>query len=454
MKNLLTLLCTILILSASAFAQNDIRKINFQNFTYDADYCGGEGERKITVKDGKFFEEKKVDDFTERIYFSVVDATFGDLDGDSVDEAVVLSICNMGGTGNFSEAYIYKLVNGKPVRKMTVLGGDRAFGGLREARVENGLLVIESNDAGKLGGACCPEFVVTNTYRFDGKSIKEVGKSTSRELYPSTRISFDKGAFGKKMRVKMSADEQLKRFKIGAGSGQMLMVTAGSGAKLRLRTGDAQVLEEDTSLVAKLKKTGNYVFEISNFTGRDIDFTMSVTIKNTGYTYTKPAVSTSTPQKIESVYTDLAVEKCKALDSNPDEGEGYRGECAGVGDYKLEVLEGDLRQTINVVQKNSGDKWELDLWSVVSPQFSALGEKAEWRIRKQNGIVKPHSLIVRYNVSEDPEDSSKMTSYLVVSKIKGESVCVTDIIKPVKGQNLVARKAADGSGSKPCLTRR
>ena len=454
MKNLIFILCTTLILSASVFAQNNIRKINFQNFTYDADYCGGEGERKITVKDGEFFEEKKVDDFTERMFFSVFGVTYGDLDGDSKDEAVVLSICNMGGTGNFSEAYIYKLVNGKPVRKMTLVGGDRAFGGLRETRVENGLLVVESNDAGKLGGACCAEFAVTNTYRFDGKTLKEIGKSTSRELYPSTRISFEKGAFGKKLRIKMSAIEQLKRFKIGGASGQTLMVTAGPDAKLRLRTGDARVLEEDTSLVAKLNKTGDYVFQLSNYTDRDIEFTMSVTIKNSGYTYTKPAASTSTLQKIESVYTDLAVEKCKSLDSDLDGGEGYRGECPGVGDYKLEVLEGDLRQTINVVQKNSGDKWELDLWSVVSPQFSALGEKVEWRVRKQNGVLRPLALIVRYNASEDPEDSSKLTSYLVVSKIKGEFVCVTDIIKPMKGQNLAARKAADASGSKPCLKRR
>ncbi|NNF00687.1 MAG: hypothetical protein HKN25_16850, partial [Pyrinomonadaceae bacterium] len=129
MKNLLTLFCTTILFCISAPGQTSIRKIDFQNFTYDADYCGGQGKRRITVTDGKFFEEKKVDDYTERMFFSIYDVAFGDLDGDRIEEAIILSICNMGGTGNFSEAYIYKLENGKPVRKLTLVGGDRAFGG-------------------------------------------------------------------------------------------------------------------------------------------------------------------------------------------------------------------------------------------------------------------------------------------------------------------------------------
>jgi hypothetical protein len=154
-------------------------------------------------------------------------------------------------------------------------------------------------------------------------------------------------------------------------------------------------------------------------------------------------------QKIDSIYTDLSDTKCKTLEANPDEGGSYIGECAGVGNYKLQVLEGDLRQTINIVQPASGNKWELGFWSIKGG-FSAVGEKAEWRVVKKGKTVKPIALIVRYNVSEDAEDSTKITSYLLVTKIDGETACVTDVVNPSKNQNLQARQLADKSVGKPC----
>jgi hypothetical protein len=155
-------------------------------------------------------------------------------------------------------------------------------------------------------------------------------------------------------------------------------------------------------------------------------------------------------QKASSVYTDLATEKCKTIESNPDEGGSYRGECKGIGGYKLEVLEGDIRQSINVISP-SGEKSELNFWSTVSSGFSAVGEKAEWRVTGTGKKANPYALIVRYNASEDPEKPEKTTSYLVVIKIDGDSACITDIVKPSKDQNVTARKLADEAANKPCL---
>lgn len=157
-------------------------------------------------------------------------------------------------------------------------------------------------------------------------------------------------------------------------------------------------------------------------------------------------------QKIDSIYTDLNSEKCKTPELIEDEGGSYIGECAGVGSYKLQVLEGDLRQSINIVRTASGNKWELELWSIKSG-FSSVGEKAEWRVIKKGKTVKPIALIVLYNVSEDAEDSSKITSYLLVTKIDGETACVTDVVAPSKDQNVKARQLADKSVGKPCYKR-
>lgn len=145
-----------------------------------------------------------------------------------------------------------------------------------------------------------------------------------------------------------------------------------------------------------------------------------------------------------SVYTSLDTKDCKTLEQE-DEGAGwYRGECRGVGGYKLEVTEGDLRQSINIVSP-SGDKSELS-FGAVSSGFSSVGAKAEWRLKGKT----PVGLIVRFNASEDPADATKITSYLIVIKIKSSGSCITDVVKPSKSQNVLARNFADQAGGKPC----
>jgi hypothetical protein len=155
-------------------------------------------------------------------------------------------------------------------------------------------------------------------------------------------------------------------------------------------------------------------------------------------------------KNIESVYTSLSDKVCKAIKSNPNEGGDYRGMCPGVGGYKLELLEGDLRQTINVIAPNR-KSYPLDLWSVVTPQFSAVGEKAEWRVIKSGKTVTPKALIFRYNASKGSDRPEQTDSFLVIVKITNKTACVTDVVEPsVKYQNIVARQLADASAIKPC----
>ncbi len=153
--------------------------------------------------------------------------------------------------------------------------------------------------------------------------------------------------------------------------------------------------------------------------------------------------------KMASVYTDLSTKACKTLEQS-DEGTGwYRGECAGIASYKLQVTEGDIRQSVDVITPKK-KKFELDFTGKVSGGFSSLGEKAEWRVSGSGKTMKPKALIVRFNASENPEDSSKITSYLVVSKITDKQICVTDVVKPGANANEEARKLADESANKPC----
>lgn len=148
--------------------------------------------------------------------------------------------------------------------------------------------------------------------------------------------------------------------------------------------------------------------------------------------------------QVKSVYTDLDASKCKTIEVDEEGGGLYRGECKGVGGYKLHVVEGDLRQSIDVISPGGGQR-QLKFWDV-SSAFSYVGNRAEWRVRR--GV--PFALIVRFNISENPEDTSKVTSLLVVSKITHDGSCVTDVLRPQANQNAAARRLADASAAKPC----
>lgn len=154
---------------------------------------------------------------------------------------------------------------------------------------------------------------------------------------------------------------------------------------------------------------------------------------------------------ITSVYTALDGAGCKTLESHEDEGGWYKGRCTGISGYNLLVMEGDLRQTITVIDPKKKE-FPLELWSTVSSGFSSLGAKAEWRVKKQGNKTVPVALIVRFNASENSEKPEQNTSYLVVSKITANHICVTNVVKPSATANEQARKLADQAAGKACKT--
>ncbi|HPQ95726.1 MAG: hypothetical protein KDI44_17250 [Thiothrix sp.] len=154
------------------------------------------------------------------------------------------------------------------------------------------------------------------------------------------------------------------------------------------------------------------------------------------------------PVTYDSIYTPLNGPPCVGLDGNEEEG-WASGSCPGTGGYSLLWSEVDIRQSLDVVAPD-GSIHPLELWSVVSPNFSALGHLAEWRVRKTGSGHTPVGLIVRYNVNENPEQPEQVTSYLVVSKLNGPEICVTAVIRPHTGANAEARRQAEHSALQTC----
>jgi hypothetical protein len=208
----------------------------------------------------------------------VFEVSYGDLNNDNSEEAVVLTTCNTGGTGNFTEGFVYALKDSKPALFANIPGGDRAEGGLRTAKVENGQLVVESNDPGETGGACCPEFILTTRYDASSGKLKQIGKVDRRPVYPTERVKFDKGTSGTTIKITLPVSEG-KRYIVGARAGQVLDVSVNTDkANVRLLE-DTETTENTNGFSATLPKNGDYTIEVSNYDDEPITVTLNIKIR-------------------------------------------------------------------------------------------------------------------------------------------------------------------------------
>jgi hypothetical protein len=174
MKKILFLLGITASFVFSVNAQTDIRKVDFKNFKYSILNLSGEKRNVIPVKNGKWSKNKKS--------FSVEVSGYGDLDGDGTEDAVIKTLENTGGTGNFSNAIIFTMKKGKPVVLAEFIGGDRGDGGIITTAIKDKMLIVEQNKLGEKGGACCPEFVITTNYELKDSKLVQVGEQQSRKL--------------------------------------------------------------------------------------------------------------------------------------------------------------------------------------------------------------------------------------------------------------------------------
>jgi hypothetical protein len=98
-------------------------------------------------------------------------AVFGDLNGDSVDDAAVILSEWYGGTG--INVYLAAVTNwaGLPLHKASVLIDDRAI--IQSARIENGLIIVDALVHGENDPGCCPSKQITRVFRLVDQGLVE-----------------------------------------------------------------------------------------------------------------------------------------------------------------------------------------------------------------------------------------------------------------------------------------
>jgi hypothetical protein len=139
------------------------------------------------------------------------------------------------------------------------------------------MVIVDSNDVGEAGGACCPEYVVTTKYRVRAGELVRSGVTVRRELIPTSRVSFARGTSGKTFIVKIAAGEAL-RYIVGARGGQKLAVSSDSNAASLRLIEIADVTTGFNNFLAILPTNGDYTIEIENTSSADIEITVNIKI--------------------------------------------------------------------------------------------------------------------------------------------------------------------------------
>jgi len=183
--------------------------VDFKNFTYPLPrgWQHQDGD-EITLTNGnlqpKFKnieeemtpEEKAAARAERRIGMSYVTTKYFDVDADGLDEAAVIVKVETGGSSIPQLVYVYTWKEDRPELIWNFRTGDRADGGLKDLRAENGELVIElygqdrfllgQTETSKITGdeeqLCCPLFFTRSFYKWNGRNFQLQRKRLTYEI--------------------------------------------------------------------------------------------------------------------------------------------------------------------------------------------------------------------------------------------------------------------------------
>lgn len=154
--------------------------------------------------------------------------------------------------------------------------------------------------------------------------------------------------------------------------------------------------------------------------------------------------------KLTTAYFPAEGKTCKTTSHNKETGDTEK-RCPGPAGYSLVVIESDDRASISLVTAKE-KTLPLNFWDIVTPTFSTLGPKVEWRLMSNNGAVTPVAIIARVNTVDQADVAApKPRSFLVVARIHNETACVTaKVSASERNANELARSIAD-TPDRACL---
>lgn len=152
----------------------------------------------------------------------------------------------------------------------------------------------------------------------------------------------------------------------------------------------------------------------------------------------------------ESSYTSIDEHSC-SVKKVYENGMGAMSKCENFGSIGVGFSSDDGRDELTLFRNNKS--YNLDISQTITPLFTQLGKKIEWRYPKGQKH-NPKSIIVRLNIDIEGETQKdrKRVSYLIVSKITKNRICIVEKVAPQKNQNQIARDISNRALSITCLS--
>lgn len=168
-----------------------IGKFDFKNYIYPLPRGWQDADGKDAILENGMRRGGE-----KQIGLSYVTTKFGDVTGDSEDEAFVILKILTAGSANPQAVYVFTWKNEKPELIWNFRTGDRTDGGLKNLRMENGELIVElyGQDRFLLGDVetskitgdeeqlCCPTFFTQTRYKWNGSNLRMQGKRETFSL--------------------------------------------------------------------------------------------------------------------------------------------------------------------------------------------------------------------------------------------------------------------------------
>ena len=166
-----------------------IGSFDFKNYKYPLPRGWQDSDGKeVELVDGK--RPMEMTEEVERIGLSYVTTKFFDVTADGQDEAFVILKIETGGAAIPQLVYVFTWKTDAPEMIWYFRTGDRADGGLKDIRAENGEAVIElfgqdryivgELDTAKVTGdeeqLCCPTYFTRSRYKWNGSVFQIQGK--------------------------------------------------------------------------------------------------------------------------------------------------------------------------------------------------------------------------------------------------------------------------------------
>lgn len=162
-----------------------IGKFDFKNYVYPLPRGWQDIDGKEAILENGVRRRSE-----ERIGLSYVTTEFGEVTGDGEDEAFVILKIETAGSAIPQIVYVFTMKNEEPELIWHFRTGDRADGGLKDLRAENGELVVQlfgqdrfilgevetSKITGDIEQLCCPTFFTQTRYKWNGKNFQLQGK--------------------------------------------------------------------------------------------------------------------------------------------------------------------------------------------------------------------------------------------------------------------------------------